>query len=155
MVAAGDEARAGAGAAATVESCEEKRRRMREVSRRRTSAAVRDGSPCNGEHGLCRCTTGSLLLPRPVKVDHTHITICKFLLNFCPLHSLFVGVSVHFLERKSASSFTKSSSIHDELQIRVLISLLYCRIYESELTTHAHTSNNSACTIMLRSGSRT
>jgi hypothetical protein len=65
MVGAGDGAGADAGAD-TAEDCKAKRRRMREVSRRKTSAAVRDGSPCNGEHGLCRCTTGSLLLARPV-----------------------------------------------------------------------------------------
>ena len=68
MVPAGD----GAGAA-TRDDCEEKRRRIREASRRKTSAAVRNGSPCNSEHGLCRCTTGSLLLPKPVKVQNIYI----------------------------------------------------------------------------------
>jgi hypothetical protein len=46
---------------------------MREASRRKISAAVRDGSPCNSEHGLCRCTTGTLFLPRPVKVQQIKV----------------------------------------------------------------------------------
>jgi hypothetical protein len=51
--AAGDGAEAVG--AATTDDCEERWRRMREVSRRRTSAVFRDGSPCKGEHGLWRC----------------------------------------------------------------------------------------------------
>jgi len=72
-VAAGDGA-----SAATRDDSEEKRRPMREASRRKTSAAVRDGSPCNCEHGLCRCTTGSLLLPRPVKVQYIRVYLRVF-----------------------------------------------------------------------------
>ena len=64
----------GAGGVASVvtrdDDCEEKRREMREASRRKTSATVRDGNPCNCEHGLCRCTMASLLLPRPVKIQY-------------------------------------------------------------------------------------
>ena len=102
MVAVGDGA--GPGAAPT-DDCEEKRRQMREVSRCRTSAAVRDCSPCNGVHGFCRCTTSSLLLP--VKVQHTYnINIYKFSSKFLSIAlSLHVRVSLHFIEHKSPREF--------------------------------------------------